>query len=258
MQYRIVAIFLGFFFFLSLGSLQAQIADEELPKLKDATKQWRGGLTAGINFSTFSTSFEKDNTEKTVFSDHIAYRSKIGYRFGFSVERYLGKRLWMQPSLLASFKKIANNHHVSTSNVTEKVDEKYEFWYLELPIKIAYAIPISHQISVKLFLGPYLAMGLKGVGKYSIQYANKEKNEEYFKSGEDALFGSAGSGAPYYRLDAGFSIGAGILFENVYLALAYDFGFHNYAYQSHWNPNNDNRYKQFNRNFQVTISYLLF
>ena len=128
-----------------------------------------------------------------------------------------------------------------------KVTDKIASHYFQIPVYWSYKYDFG-SVAVSAFTGPYIAVGLGGKLK------TKEKREYDGESSEESekydLFGKdKDNNANWKRFDFGWSLGAGVTFDRIYVGLQYDFGFINMAREDYED------YHPKNRNFSLSVGY---
>jgi hypothetical protein len=161
------------------------------------------GVQAGLNLSNVSWTGADDAS------------SKIGFNIGVTADYGLADALYLQPALLYTVKGASD---VAGDDVSASLS------YLELPINLAYKIPVTEGCTVVLKAGPYLAYGLSA--KLSGEEGGVSAEIDLYKENED-IWGT--DDAPLKKLDYGIGIGAGIEFGQIVAGLSYEMGLANLA-----------------------------
>ena len=87
----------------------------------------------------------------------------------------------------------------------------YDLNYLEVPFTVKYCFDSGDNVSIKPFLGGYVACGVGGkVKNYGDRVATSSFSSDYFK-----------------RLDGGLRLGCGMAYDLFYADLTYDIGLAN-------------------------------
>ena len=129
-----------------------------------------------------------------------------------------------------------------------KVTDKIASHYFQIPVYWSYKYDFG-SVAVSAFTGPYIAVGLGGKFKW------KEEGEDYDgewvkDSDNENLFGKDKDDSwNWKRFDFGWSLGAGVTFDRIYVGLQYDFGFINMERE------NGAGYHPKNRNFSLSVGY---
>ena len=143
-----------------------------------------------------------------------------------------------------------------------KETDKIASHYFQIPVYWSYKYDFG-SVAVSAFTGPYIAVGLGG--KITMKSEVEDVDEEYIKY---ALFGKEykeseynekesndtkdvydGGNWGWKRFDFGWSLGAGVTFDRIYVGLQYDFGFINMERES------EADYHPKNRNFSLSVGY---
>ena len=126
-----------------------------------------------------------------------------------------------------------------------KGSEKIASHYFQIPVYWSYKYDFG-SVAVSAFTGPYIAVGLGGKVKWKDEY---EEDGEWVKdSDNENLFGKDKDDSwNWKRFDFGWSLGAGVTFDRIYVGLQYDFGFINMVREGDAHPKN--------RNFSLSVGY---
>ena len=146
-----------------------------------------------------------------------------------------------------------------------KVTDKIASHYFQIPVYWSYKYDFG-SVAVSAFTGPYIAVGLGG--KITMKSEVDYDGESYEESDKYALFGKEykeseynekesndtkevydGGNFGWKRFDFGWSLGAGVTFDRIYVGLQYDFGFINMERES------EAGYHPKNRNFSLSVGY---
>ena len=144
-----------------------------------------------------------------------------------------------------------------------KVTDKIASHYFQIPVYWSYKYDFG-SVAVSAFTGPYIAVGLGG--KITMKSEVDYDGESYEESDKYALFGKEykeseynekesndtkevydGGNFGWKRFDFGWSLGAGVTFDRIYVGLQYDFGFINMVREGDAHPKN--------RNFSLSVGY---
>lgn len=129
-----------------------------------------------------------------------------------------------------------------------KETEKIASHYFQIPVYWSYKYDFG-SVAVSAFTGPYIAVGLGG--KVKSKYEGEDYDgESYEESEKYDLFGKDKDDSQNFkRFDFGWSLGAGVTFDRIYVGLQYDFGFINMERES------EAGYHPKNRNFSLSVGY---
>ena len=129
-----------------------------------------------------------------------------------------------------------------------KVTDKIASHYFQIPVYWSYKYDFG-SVAVSAFTGPYIAVGLGGKFKWKEEGEDYD-GESYEESEKYDLFGKDKDDSwNWKRFDFGWSLGAGVTFDRIYVGLQYDFGFINMAREDYED------YHPKNRNFSLSVGY---
>ena len=162
--------------------------------------QWEWGLKAGIIRS--KANFSRD-------LPYITVESLNAFSVGSFLSLFFIKdRLGIQPELNYSVK----GFDIVEEDLVEKISSKYKISYFEIPVLIAYKVPLKGHIKPGLVFGPYIGFAHK-VREVQTAFGNTEMREL-----DDNLkkmdFGLVFGGNVRYRLGS----------TNVLLSVRYSLG----------------------------------
>ena len=142
-----------------------------------------------------------------------------------------------------------------------KYTEKVASHYFQIPVYWSYKYDFG-SVAVSAFTGPYIAEGLGGIYKmtesgfgeksvdknalFGKEYKDSEYNE---KESDDNNEVYDGGNWGWKRFDFGWSLGAGVTFDRIYVGLQYDWGFINMEHEDY------EYYRPRNRNFSLSVGY---
>lgn len=185
-------------------------------------KRWTFGIKAGVNISDISN-----------YPVNINTYSKTGSHFGFTGDYFLTESFHFQPSLLISGKGAKGYYIVPKEDYRPEYTAKktINLYYLELPLMLAYKIPVTDILKLELQAGPTISIGIFGKTK------DEAMGQEMFSS--DSFMKKYG----FNRTD--FGIGGGVtaeLFKHYRLGISYTKGLSSLQDQigSKENPKNTN------------------
>ncbi|MFV0469903.1 MAG: porin family protein [Dysgonomonas sp.] len=165
------------------------------------------GVNAGVNLSNIAGDI--DNTD-----------AKIGFQAGVTADYYLTEAVFLQSGLSYTTKGYKTGDDDSGVKGT--------LGYLQLPIKVGYAIPVSDGFSVNLNAGPYLAYGISGKTKTTLLGKEISKVDS-FNDGTN-------------KFDFGIGGGVGAEFGAIAVNLHYEYGLSNYTKTDNVSIHNTNAY----------------
>lgn len=192
--------------------------------------RWTFGIKAGVNISDISN-----------YPLNITTRSKTGFHFGLTGDYILSDNIYFQPSLLLCGKGAKGNYIVPKEDYRPEYTAKktINLYYLELPLMLAYKIPVTDILKLELQVGPTISIGLFG----------KTKDEAF---GQEMF--SSDSFQKKYGFDrADFGIGGGVtaeFFKHYRLGIAYTKGLSSLQDQI------GNKENPKNRNIAFSLSYM--
>lgn len=146
------------------------------------------GVQAGANLSNFAGDLD----------DLDDLDAKVGFQVGVTADYFLSQNLFLQSGLAYTTK--GAKKEVLGVKTTMNLN------YLQLPVRIGYAIPVSEGFSVNLNAGPYVAYGIGGKTK-----VGDLKSDSF---GDDGL----------KEFDFGIGGGVGAEFGAIAINLGYEYG----------------------------------
>lgn len=157
-------------------------------------------IEGGVSYTTMTTENSK---------------YKIGGRVGVGLDMPLGDYLTFQPMLEFSMKGHKDEVRSEKFDTLESITSNP--FYLSLPLKISYSIPIESNMDWRLNAGPYVAYGL--FGKYKRDHFNEFGENE--GKVEEKLFGSEGR---FSQFEIGLAAGMKFIFTPFYLTFDAEWG----------------------------------
>lgn len=163
------------------------------------------GIKAGASLSNFGGSDVNELNDKN---------AKFGFIGGITVDLPITENLY----ILSGLEFVTKGAKFESKGDIISASLKLNPTYLQLPIHIAYKIPVTETTKVVLGVGPYLAYGIGGKVKAegSITSFNGSSEVDFF--GDDGYA---------KRFDLGAGINAGLEFGKLGFSLGYDLGFLN-------------------------------
>lgn len=166
--------------------------------------RWTFGIKSGVNVSDISN-----------YPLNITTRSKTGFHFGFTGDYILSDNIYFQPSLLLCGKGAKGNYIVPKEDYRPAftAEKTINLYYLEIPLMLAYKIPVTDILKIGLQFGPTISIGIFG----------KTKDEAL---GQE-MFSSDSFQKKYGFERADFGIGGGVtaeLFKHYRLGVSYTKG----------------------------------
>ena len=169
------------------------------------------GVKGGMNLSNFAGDIDNN-------------KAKVGFNVGLTVDYQLASSVYLLTGL----------EYTTKGTEGDGFDASYNLGYLQLPVHVAYKLPVSQSAVLVLHGGPYLAYALNGNYKEGIA------SIDLFHDFENV-------GVLYNRFDAGFGIGAGMEFGKFGVGLGVDYGLANI--------NKEDGYSMKNFNSSLSVSY---
>ncbi len=233
-------------------------------KTNNASQEITWSVRTGLNVSNISNLDEDDMDFKAKAGFHIGVLVDIPVQFsvsGFSVQS--GLFYTMRGAKCPYEEK-------DESIVYDKGAEKIVSHYFQIPIYWNYKYDFG-SVAVSAFTGPYIAVGI--AGKYKDESDSRERyssgyGEKYHYKDVYKLFGKEfveseynekksdddneiydGGNWGWKRFDIGWSLGAGVTFDRIYVGLQYDWGFVNMEHEDYED------YRPKNRNFSLSVGY---
>lgn len=156
-----------------------------------------GATFAGISGESTTVNGVKVENDFNSLTTGMSLGGVIGLRLSQSIPVFLESGLYY------------------TQRGGKKDETTVKLKYLEIPILIKYGIPVTDDIAVLPFIGPYFSYGIGGKTKTKTP-AGTVKESSY----NDGLFNHG---------DMGFKVGCGAEWNMLYLELGYQFGVANIA-----------------------------
>ena len=211
------------------------------PKQKTSNNASQGitwSIRTGLNVSNITDLDDGDMNYKAKAGFHLGVLADIPVPMvidGFSV----------QSGLFYTMRGAKYKESENEEGYKYKYTEKIASHYFQIPVYWSYKYDFG-SVAVSAFTGPYIAVGLGGKvkEKYEEEYnGEKEKGSEKYD-----LFGKdKDDSRNFKRFDFGWSLGAGVTFDRIYVGLQYDFGFINMVREGDAHPKN--------RNFSLSVGY---
>lgn len=167
------------------------------------------GIKGGLNMSNFGG----DEISKSVDDKNMI----VGYQAGITLDYLLASSLYLQTGL--EFTTKGAKYESSLSNVSGSI--KCNPMYIQLPVHIAFKLPITDAFKVVVGAGPYAAYGVGGKIKSSVSTAGSNLNFP-----DTDFFGDN----RFKKFDYGLGINAGVELGKLALMIGYDLGLANIAY----------------------------
>lgn len=189
------------------------------------------GVRMGFNASSLSTAGDLKGVE---------YKCRPGFHVGAVMDYNIAKNLYLQPGLY--FTQRGGNWEEKDEG--NSCSEKINMNYIQIPVTVAYRLPVGENLNIDLNAGPYVAIGIGGTIKtrYSEDGEVMTDKVNVFKSSTDDE-----AGGDFSRFDAGLRFGAGVHIKRFYVGLAYDLGVTSLS--------KDKDEKIRNGSFQVSLGY---
>lgn len=190
------------------------------------------GVRGGLNIATFS-GYENIDGDG-------ALDSKVGFRFGVSVDLPIVNSFYINSGLFYSVK----GAKAEENDGEDYYKQNLSAGYLELPIYASYRLNFESESQLQINFGPYFAYGVNGKYKEEERYDSDTYKDKY------DLFGTDEDQAGFKRFDCGLGIGMGYTFHKFYLGFDYQFGLTNILDKKVWEGE-----KAKTRNFNISIGY---
>ena len=192
--------------------------------------------------------------------DDMDFKAKAGFHMGLLLDipvQLPVRGFSMQSGLFYTMRGAKYKESEDGYKYTEKVASHY----FQIPVYWSYKYDFG-SVAVSAFTGPYIAVGLGGIykmtgsgsGKKSVdknalfgkEYKESEYNE---KESDDNNEVYDGGNWGWKRFDFGWSLGAGVTFDRIYVGLQYDWGFISMEHEDY------EEYRPKNRNFSLSVGY---
>ena len=211
---RIIIIFLYSLFVLGSGA--QKYWDSSRPD-----HRFTFGVRAGVNFAKQNNMEDgADNDFRTGF--HLGATTDINIIRSFSVN-------------MGVFY-IQKGYKTDYSDYRGSVKTRNNASYMEFPVLASYRVKLSDAAQFQLNIGPYFAFGIGG----------KLKVENTFENGDSYSIDSFDKIDGMKRFDTGISVGAAVVYSDIYFGASYE--------RSFMNVSNTNEKFQ-NGNIAITIGY---
>lgn len=174
-------------------------------------------LRGGFNLASIKISdADDDQTMNT--------KSHTGFNFGAFADFPINDFLSVETGLAFTKKGVNMVLEEDGYSFTNKVNLNY----LSIPIALRAKKELGDNTSLYGSFGPYLAFGLSGKTKMTMEYQGQTEEGD----SESIIWGSDPDEAQLKRFDFGLTFGAGVEFNSILLGLSYDLGLSNIsAYQ---------------------------
>lgn len=167
-------------------------------------------LSVGANSQSFMAGY---NVSMATTSDATALN---GFHAGLSGDYALKGKLSAQYALLYNLQQLTVENTVLGQTVTSTTNSHS----LDLPVRLAYTMPIDNKLSVIGFAGPNLNYYLSQ--KTTIETSGLINSTT---EGDNIYTLENGDGKKYYSpFDIQFGIGAGIKYNSISIRVSYDWG----------------------------------
>lgn len=197
---RLYIYCLAFFMLLCVPS-KAQVLDAS--RWYDYTRSNYFGIRVGLNIATLhcrGLEYYPTTNPLAALNAGIVLGNKIGRTVPFFVETGI---FYTEKGLQANA--------IKMPQIQKQV---FKLQYIEIPLLFKYKGNVGFDdLTIQPFFGAFFAVGVKGTAKLYTEKKNLNAfTDDYFK-----------------RFDAGFRLGIGMAFQNLYLDFAYDIGLCNLA-----------------------------
>lgn len=177
-----------------------------------AQRQIKYGVVAGFDYTTIANIEDND--------------WRPGFKAGIKADIPLNEKFNFQPALLFSTKGCEGdiyNFSTDYSHLSYTITSNY----IELPLLFTYNIPLSGKTKFLIAAGPYLAIGIGGKTKMSIDngFDSYELKWNTFDGFNEEYEEYSLSSPSMERFDWGLATGIGMQINKVQVLLNYDFGF---------------------------------
>ncbi len=180
---------------------------------------------------------------------------KPGFNAGAVVEIPMSHNFYLTPgfffdyrhndyTVVSTFPVITDGNKLNGSAI---ISGSVKTNWFQIPMLASYRIPLKI-VDLKLDFGPYIALGLAGRDKYTVEEFLVQEHMESMTI-TDNTFGK-GDDSRYFNIDWGFDVGAGLVIaRHYYVGAHYLFGLRNLA------QNKDVVSKAHSAQWQVSIGY---
>jgi hypothetical protein len=194
-------------------------------------------LKGGANFANVSYKSNGDVDDANMLTSfHVGIMGDITFEEVLSIQPgiiFTGKGAKIQ-----SGKSTDLNYYKATANP----------YYVEIPVNVAFKMPISKESNFYIGAGPYIAMGVGGKRKIEgktlgVAYSSKE-NIEYSSDDPTTFNNEEGTGLGVMkRFDYGLNATAGFQLEGGMIALNYGYGLAKLQSGSNSSEDNNNKHR---------------
>jgi len=195
-----------------------------------AQKYWDGsrpdhrftfGVRTGVNFSKqYNMEDGADNDFRTGF--HVGITADVNFVRSFSINTGV---LYTQKGYKSDY-----------SDYRGSVKKTNSAAYIEIPVLASYRVELSDAACFQLNLGPYIAFGVGG----KLDVVNT------FQNGDSYDIDCFDDYDGMKKFDAGVSVGAAVVFSNIYMGASYERSFMNVS-------NTNDKFQ--NGNIVITLGY---
>lgn len=144
------------------------------------------------------------------FTGDTGMDAKVGVKLGIGMEYAFDETWLLQTSLFLSQK----GGKGSATVYGNKVEQKINAMYFELPVMAAARINVSNSTDIVIGAGPYLACGIGGKARTKLDMSGVKTDIK------ERTFGSQG----FDRFDAGLGVGVAVEFGRIIVGLDGQFG----------------------------------
>jgi hypothetical protein len=189
--------------------------------------QFKLGVKAGMNVSTFGGVEMKDSEDQKIYEDGL--ESKIGYHVGLAADYGFTEKLSLQTGLMWTNKGTKFELSEEEDDFKAELKSTISLNYLEIPINLAYKMG-----NFQIHAGPYVAFGVAGKSETESTFTfmgdtetETDKSDIKFKNTvEESDFDK--ENVDYFRaLDFGLNFGVGYMAGPVLLGATYSLGLSN-------------------------------
>lgn len=187
-----------------------------------ASAQVSLGIKGGLNMSNFGGGDTKDG-----------YKMKLGYNVGVAADFEFANGFAVQSGLFFTTK----GSKITAIEVGEnnKIVSNVNLQYLQVPVYLAYKVPVTFDTRVVFHAGPYVAYGIGGETKTTVTLLGNSVTKTSNSFDEEGI----------NEFDAGLGLGVGAEFGKFLVDLGWDIGLVNLY----------NNVNQKNQNAYLTIGY---
>lgn len=185
------------------------------------------GVRAGVGFGHALGSVKSDDYN----IGDSDFGTKVGFSIGAVADIKLSESFYLQPGLYYVNKGYKNKYEEKDNGSSYKATVKYGLHYFEIPVLASYRHSINNDIVLQGNFGPYIAVGLGGKVKNSLDIEGNlgAVNIESSSNTSYPAFGVSDKvdeeRGDLQRFDFGLSFGVGLtLKEHYYAGIKYDLG----------------------------------